>query len=144
LFDFGGLRESLSKYLTFCKVFFDGFILKIKFKFIARAQEDSDDDDFEDADEIDEDGSEEDEEEEEKKGSPKKMNGIENTKGENGKADDDDDSDLDDLTDDEYDEYDKTLLENYTSCIDENDEVDEFVIFKDTLQGKLFVQFRTI
>ena len=64
------------------------------------------------------------------------MNGIENSKGENGKTDDEDDSDLDDLTDDEYDEYDKTLLENYSSCIDENDEVDEFVIFKDTLQCK--------
>jgi hypothetical protein len=50
--------------------------------------------------------------------------------------DDDDDSDLDDLSDDE-DEYDKTMLENYNSCIDENDEVDEFVIFRDTLQGKI-------
>jgi hypothetical protein len=69
------------------------------------------------------------------------MNGIENglsKSSENGnKLDDDEESDLDDLSDDDYDEYDKTLLENYNSCIDANDEVDEFVIFKDTLQGTL-------
>lgn len=66
------------------------------------------------------------------------MNGIEDIKEDsNGKAVDDSDldSDLDDSDDDEYDEYDKTLLENYTSCIDTNDEVDEFVVFKDTLQA---------
>ena len=70
----------------------------------------------------------------------KKMNGIENgiLKDDqiNKSNDEDDDSDLDDDDDDEYDEYDKTLLENYTSCIDSNDEVDEFVIFRDTLQSK--------
>jgi hypothetical protein len=43
------------------------------------------------------------------------------------------DSDLNDLSNDS-DDYDKTILENYNTCIDENDEVDEFVIFKDTLQ----------
>ena len=59
------------------------------------------------------------------------MNGIEDAK------DDEDESDYDD-SDDEYDEYDKTSLENYTTCIDTNDEVDEFVIFKDTLQCKSF------
>lgn len=63
------------------------------------------------------------------------MTGIEDTK-EDGKINDEsDDSDLDDSDDEDYDEYDKTLLENYNSCIDENDEVDEFVVFKDTLQG---------
>jgi hypothetical protein len=68
------------------------------------------------------------------------MNGIENGLSKSGENDDDDDdSDLDDLSDDDYDEYDKTLLENYNSCIDENDEVDEFVIFKDTLQCKSFL-----
>ena len=74
------------------------------------------------------------------------MNGIENglsKSAENGnKLDDDDGSDLDDLSDDDdYDEYDKTLLENYNSCIDANDEVDEFVIFKDTLQCKHLLCF---
>lgn len=68
------------------------------------------------------------------------MNGIENgiLKDDqiNKSNDEDDDSDLDDDDDDEYDEYDKTLLENYTSCIDSNDEIDEFVIFRDTLQSK--------
>lgn len=68
------------------------------------------------------------------------MNGIENGNSkddQNKSADEDDDSDLDDDDDDDdYDEYDKTLLENYTSCIDSNDEVDEFIIFKDTLQRK--------
>ena len=54
------------------------------------------------------------------------------------KADEDEeDSDLDDYSDDEDDEFDKTLLENFNSCIDSNDEVDEFVIFRDTLQSKL-------
>ncbi len=62
----------------------------------------------------------------------KGMTGIEDIKD---IAEDTDDSDLDDDSDDEYDEYDRTLLENYNSCIDENDEVDEFVVFKDTLQG---------
>ena len=71
------------------------------------------------------------------------MNGIENglsKSAENGRKldEDDDDSDLDDLSDDDYDEYDKTLLENYNTCIDSNDEVDEFVIFKDTLQCRFF------
>ena len=48
---------------------------------------------------------------------------------------DESDSDSDDLSDeDDYDDYDRTLLENYASCIDANDAVDEFVIFKDTLQ----------
>jgi hypothetical protein len=63
------------------------------------------------------------------------MNGIENGN-RRVSTNEDDDSDLDDLSDDEYDEYDKTLLESYASCIDTNDEIDEFVIFKDTLQGK--------
>jgi hypothetical protein len=69
------------------------------------------------------------------------MNGIENglTKDDHTSKsnDDDDDSDLDDDDDEDYDEYDKTLLENYSSCIDSNDEVDEFVIFRDTLQSNL-------
>ena len=75
-----------------------------------------------------------DDDEDDKKAISKKMNGIENTKDDK-LNEDDDDSDLDDSDDEEYDEYDKTLLENYSSCIDANDEVDEFVIFKDTLQG---------
>lgn len=70
------------------------------------------------------------------------MNGIENGLSKSRENDDDDDdSDLDDLSDDDYDEYDKTLLENYNTCIDSNDEVDEFVIFKDTLQCKLVLIF---
>ena len=40
---------------------------------------------------------------------------------------------MDYLSDDE-DEYDKTVLESFNTCIDENDEVDEFIIFKNTLQ----------
>ena len=69
------------------------------------------------------------------------MNGIENGKDDLDikNEDDDDDSDLD--SDDEYDEYDKTMLENYATCIDANDEVDEFVIFKDTLQCNLLTIF---
>ena len=55
----------------------------------------------------------------------------------NKKETDDDDSDLDDLDDDD-DEFDKNILENFNSCIDENEEVDEFVIFKNTLQSKLY------
>jgi hypothetical protein len=51
------------------------------------------------------------------------------------KETDDDDSDLDDLDDDD-DEFDKNILENFNSCIDDNEEVDEFVIFKNTLQSK--------
>jgi hypothetical protein len=43
------------------------------------------------------------------------------------------DSDLDDLSNDS-DDYDKTVLETYSTCVDENDDLDEFVIFKDTLQ----------
>lgn len=82
----------------------------------------------------------EEEEIEDKKSAGKKMNGIENgvlKDDQNSKSnDEDDDSDLDDDDDDDFDEYDKTLLENYTSCIDSNDEVDEFVIFRDTLQSK--------
>jgi len=101
--------------------------------YAAKAEEDSDDD-YEEVDaDIDEAYSDEDDEDE-KKSSTKKMNGIENGKDENAKETEED-SDLDDLSDDEYDEYDKTLLESYTSCIDSNDEVDEFVIFKDTLQS---------
>jgi len=100
--------------------------------YAARAQENSDDEYEEvdgDFDEVDSDDDEDD-----KKAISKKMNGIENTKDDK-LNDDDDDSDLDDSDDEEYDEYDKTLLENYSSCIDANDEVDEFVIFKDTLQA---------
>lgn len=74
------------------------------------------------------------------------MNGVENASNdehEKSKANDDD-SDLDDISDDEDDEYDKTMLENFTTCIDSNDEVDEFVIFKDTLQGKSNKSSKTI
>lgn len=63
-------------------------------------------------------------------------NGMENGKHNKNNHIDDDDSDLDDLSDDE-DEYDKTILESFNTCIDENDEVDEFLIFKNTLQSKL-------
>lgn len=100
--------------------------------YAARAQEGSDDE-YEEVDDLADESS--DEEEEEKKVSLKGkggMTGIEDIKD---VADDTDDSDLDDDSDDEYDEYDRTLLENYNSCIDENDEVDEFVVFKDTLQA---------
>ncbi len=61
----------------------------------------------------------------------------ENEDGKIEEDEDDSDSDLDDDLSDDEDEYDKTLLENYNSCIDENDEVDEFVIFRDTLQGNI-------
>jgi hypothetical protein len=102
--------------------------------YAARAQEDEDDDyeevdgDFEEI--------ETDEEEEDKKVSIKgKISGSMEETGKEGIVDDSDDSDLDDSDDDEYDEYDRTLLESYNSCIDENDEIDEFVVFKDTLQA---------
>jgi hypothetical protein len=103
--------------------------------YAARAQEDEeddDDDDFEDAEGEIDDFSEDDEEDEKK--SSRKMNGGEKLEELNGKSEDDD-SDLDDYSDDEFDEYEGTLLENYSTCIDNNDEVDEFVIFKDTLQS---------
>ena len=62
------------------------------------------------------------------------MNGVDEMAD---KADEDEeDSDLDDYSDDDDDEFDKTMLENFNSCIDSNDEVDEFVIFRDTLQSK--------
>jgi hypothetical protein len=101
--------------------------------YAARAQEEADDiyeevdGDFEDV--------ETDEEEDDKKMTSKgKIGGIEDAK--EGIVDgDSDDSDFDDSDDDDYDEYDRTLLENYNSCIDENDDVDEFVVFKDTLQA---------
>ena len=48
---------------------------------------------------------------------------------------DDDDSELDELSDDEDDEFDKNILENFNSCIDDNEEVDEFIIFRNTLQS---------
>lgn len=106
--------------------------------YAARAQETSDDE-YEDADADLEEVDSDEEEIEDKKAVGKKMNGIENgilKDDQNSKSnDEDDDSDLDDDDDDDYEEYDKTLLENYASCIDSNDEVDEFVIFKDTLQG---------
>jgi hypothetical protein len=107
--------------------------------YTARAQEDSDDDDFEEIDgDIEDTYSEEEDEDDKKTTKSKSMNGIENAlskSAENGKVDDGEDSDSDDYSDDDYDEYDKTLLENYNTCIDSNDEVDEFVIFKDTLQS---------
>ena len=84
-----------------------------------------------------------DEDDDENKKGPRKSNGMDDEKDADGEKieeeddEDDDDSDLDDLDDDE-DEYDKTLLENYNTCIDDNDEVDEFVIFKDTLQSSKF------
>jgi hypothetical protein len=103
--------------------------------YTARAQDDSEDE-FADSDEdLDENDTEEEDDEDKK---DKKMNGVENSpsKGEDGKpTDDDEDSDLDEDSDDEEDEFDKTLLETYSSAIDANDEVDEFVIFKDTLQA---------
>ena len=53
----------------------------------------------------------------------------------NKKETDEDDSDLDDLDDEDDDEFDKNMLENFNSCIDDNDEVDEFIIFRNTLQS---------
>lgn len=89
-----------------------------------RAREESDDE-YEETDaDLDEVYSDE-EEENEKKNKALQSNAKE--------AEDDDESDLDDFDDD--DEYDRTLLENYSTCIDNNDEVDEFVIFKETLQA---------
>jgi hypothetical protein len=63
------------------------------------------------------------------------MNGIEDDSNEKSKKPETDDEDFTDDEDDDDDEYDKTMLENYTTCIDSNDDVDEFVIFKDTLHG---------
>lgn len=95
--------------------------------YTARAQEDSDDE-YEEDEDFDVDvESEEDDDDEDKKG--KKGKDMEKLE------DDDDDDDDDEFSDDEYDEGDHTVLENYTTCIDSNDEVDEFVIFKDTLQN---------
>lgn len=104
--------------------------------YASRAEEDSDDD-LEEAEYDDDSGSAEEDEEDEKKEGKQKMNGVENglAKQSGRSIEDESDSDLDDSDLDEYDEYDKTLLESYQSCIDSNDEVDEFVIFKDTLQG---------
>lgn len=102
--------------------------------YAARALEGSDDEYEEvdaDFDEVDT----EDEEDDKKVSSKGKMAGIENIKEDGKIGDESDDSDLDDSDDDDYDEYDKTLLENYNSCIDENDEIDEFVVFKETLQN---------
>ena len=67
------------------------------------------------------------------------MNGIEDQTNEKSKKSETDDEEFTDDEDDDDDEYDKTMLENYTTCIDSNDEVDEFVIFKDTLHGILFI-----
>lgn len=81
---------------------------------------------------------EDDEEDDEEKKGSQKSNGMESEK-EDGKIEDEDDeedSDLDSDLDDDEDEFDRTLLESYNSCIDENDEVDEFIIFRDTLKGK--------
>lgn len=101
--------------------------------YAARAQEDADDA-YEEVD-ADFDEVETDEEEDDKKVTSKgKMTGIEDSK--EGIVDgDSDDSDFDDSDDEDYDEYDRTMLENYNSCIDENDDIDEFVVFKDTLQA---------
>jgi hypothetical protein len=66
------------------------------------------------------------------------MNGIEeNEKSKKNETTDEEDlSDEDD--DDDEDDYDyDNMLENFTTCIDSNDEVDEFIIFRDTLQGSL-------
>jgi hypothetical protein len=81
-------------------------------------------------------GSENESDEEEIDDDKSHGNGMENGKHSKNNHIDDDDSDLDDLSDDE-DEYDKTILESFNTCIDENDEVDEFLIFKNTLQSKL-------
>jgi importin-7 len=98
-----------------------------------RAQEELEDE-YEDTDAELDDAESESDEEEEKKSSSRKMNGIENgSKAELGNSDDDDDDDEED------EEYDRTLLENFNSCIDENPEVDEFILFKDTLQGFIFI-----
>ena len=110
------------------------FALLIQKVYAARATEESDEE-YEEGD-CDDEEIETDEEEEEKKGASKGrggMSGIEAAEG----IEDDEDSELDDSDDEDYDEYDRTLLENYNSCIDENDEIDEFVVFKDTLQGNL-------
>ena len=65
------------------------------------------------------------------------MNGIEDEKKKKDATDDDEEFSDDDDDDDDEDDYDKTMLENFTTCIDSNDDVDEFVIFRDTLQGIL-------
>lgn len=66
-------------------------------------------------------------------GGGRKMNGIEDNSEKTKKPDDEEFSDDEDDDDDE-DEYDKTMLENFPTCIDSNDDVDEFIIFRDTLQ----------
>lgn len=77
----------------------------------------------------------EDDEEEKKAG---KMNGIEDNETKGGKKpdanDDEDFSDDEDDDDDDDDDF-ETMLDSFGTCIDENDEVDEFVAFRDTLQG---------
>lgn len=78
----------------------------------------------------------EEEDEEEKKSGQKKMNGIEDDHKSGKKADGTDDEDFsDDDDDDDDDDYEKTMLEAYGTVIDENDDIDEFIIFRDTLQG---------
>jgi hypothetical protein len=48
-------------------------------------------------------------------------------------SDNEDDDDDDDF-DDDGDQW-ETVLENYKTCIDENEEVDEFIAFKNILQN---------
>ena len=95
------------------------FLLMVKFVFIIELESDEDDGDHE------------------KKALQslgKKNNGMDEDAN-NKKETDEDDSDLDDLDDEDDDEFDKNMLENFNSCIDDNDEVDEFIIFRNTLQS---------
>jgi hypothetical protein len=113
-------------------------------KVYALREKDDSEDEFEETDGEFEETVSDEEDEDEKKSSRKSGGGgtsameseKDDTKAED--EDDEEDSDLEDFDDDD-DEYDRTLLENYETCIDENDEVDEFVIFKDTLLGKYFI-----
>jgi importin-7 len=102
--------------------------------YAARAQEDNEDENEDDEDfDVDVESEDEDDDDNNNKKSSKNMEAGEVDDLEEDEEDSDDEYDY---SDDEYDEGDKTVLETFTSCIDENDDVDEFVIFKDTLQSK--------
>lgn len=94
----------------------------------ARAKEDNESDlqDFNDDFNDIESAEDTDNEEDNKKGADK-------LKSNNANMDSEDDDDDDDF--DEDDDQWETVLENFKTCIDENDEVDEFVSFKNTLQN---------
>jgi hypothetical protein len=97
--------------------------------YAARAQEDSDDEhDYEDADSDSDETIDDDEDE---------QNKIEHTPSSKGDSSTDksEESDLDDSDDEDEDDYDHTVLEDFTTVLDTSDDVDEFVIFKDTLQA---------